>query len=83
MWEISANVEQHNHWSLEKSPLERFTALDICKFTAKWLVSCSLLLAEKRRDASKRNGRLRASVELSARFFVWTGDGFARDATQR
>ncbi len=40
---VVANVEQHNHWLLEKPPLERFTALDICKFTAKWFVSCSLL----------------------------------------
>ena len=34
--------------SLEKPPLERFTALDMCKFTAKWFVSCALLGAEKR-----------------------------------
>ena len=34
--------------SLEKPPRERFTALDMCKFTAKWFVSCSLLCAEKR-----------------------------------
>src|SRR6266700_6359505 len=48
MWEIGANVEQHNHWLLEKPPLERFTALDMCKFTATCFVSYSLLFAEKR-----------------------------------
>src|SRR6266568_6357437 len=38
-------------WSyvpLEKPPLERFTALDMCKFTATCFVSYSLLFAEKR-----------------------------------
>ncbi len=30
----------------------------------------------KRGRKSKRNGRSRASVEPSARFFLWTGDGF-------
>ena len=34
--------------SLEKPPRERFTALDKCKFTAPWCVSCALLGAEKR-----------------------------------
>src|SRR5205823_13167132 len=44
--------EKHAHLCgdvpLEKPPLERFTALNICKFTATWFVSYSLLFAEKR-----------------------------------
>jgi hypothetical protein len=32
MWEIGAKGEQHNHWLLGKPPLERFTALNFCKF---------------------------------------------------
>ena len=34
--------------SLEKPPLERCMALDMCKFTAQWFVSWALLWAEKR-----------------------------------
>jgi hypothetical protein len=82
MWEIGANVEQHNHWLLEKPPLERFTALDICKFTAKCFVSCSFLLAEKRqKEQMKWQIESLCRTDL-AHFFLWTGDGFERDATQ-
>ncbi len=70
MWEIGANVEQHNHWLLEKPPLERFTALDMCKFTVKCasLIFASLSFKEAERANELADpGALR---EPSARFLV-------------
>jgi regulation of enolase protein 1 (concanavalin A-like superfamily) len=49
---------------LEKPPLERFTVLDICKVTAKWFVSCSLLLAEK-----KQKEQMKWQIESIMRTF--------------